>query len=76
MASKRKKIIEHLIKCIQHDFGFYNPEWKWSSLPINIRENYNLIENTLLEWKKKEYIDIYEKGGVRYLKIYKVPEIN
>ncbi len=76
MASKRKKIIQHLHKCIKHDFGFYNPEWKWDSLPENIRDNYDLIENTLLEWKQKEFIDLYEKEGIKYIKIFKVPEVS
>lgn len=75
MASKKNKIIKHLHKCIEHDFGFYNPEWKWNSLPKNIKDNYDLIEDTLLEWKQKEYIDIYEKEGIKYIKIFNVPKL-
>lgn len=75
MASKKNKIIKLLHKCIEHDFGFYNPEWKWNSLPENIKDNYDLIEDTLLEWKQKEYIDIYEKEGVKYIKIFNVPKL-
>ncbi len=73
MASQ-KKIIHQLIKCIEHDFGFYNPEWKWDSLSDNIRNNYPLIENTLNEWKQKGYIDIYIRDGIKYLKIIEIPK--
>ena len=75
MASKRKKVLEQLIKCIEHDFGFYNPTWKWSSLPENIRDNFTLIENDLLAWKEKEYIDLYKENDVLYLKIFEVPKL-
>ena len=75
MASKRKKVLEQLIKCIEHDFGFYNPTWKWSSLPENIRDNFTLIENDLLAWKEKEYIDLYKEKDILYLKIFEVPKL-
>jgi len=75
MASKKKKIIQHLRKCIEHDYGFYNPEWKWDSLPEDIRENYNLVESTLLEWKQKGYIDLYTKDNIKYIKIFQIPEL-
>jgi hypothetical protein len=73
MPSKKKKILQQLIKCIEHDFGFYNPTWKWSSLPENIKDNYNLIENDLLAWKDKGYIDLFTENDKLYLKIFKVP---
>lgn len=75
MPSKKRKIILHLLACIKHDFGFYNPEWKWSSLPDDIKNNYQLIEDILLQWKEKKYIDIYEKEGCRYIKIFEIPTI-
>ena len=74
MASKKKKVLQHLHKCIEHDFGFYNPEWKWSSLPNNISENFKLIEETLIDWQKKGYIELYKKDDIQYIKIIKVPE--
>ena len=75
MASKRKKVLAQLIKCIEHDFGFYNPTWKWSSLPENIRDNFTLIENDLLAWKEKGHIDLYKENDVLYLKIIEVPKL-
>jgi len=75
MASKRKKILEQLVKCIKHDFGFYNPTWKWNSLPENIRDNYTIIEKDLLLWKEKGYIDLYTKNEMLYIKIFEVPTI-
>jgi hypothetical protein len=73
MASKRKKILQQLVNCIEHDFGFYNPIWKWSSLPDNIRDNFDLIENDLLIWKEKGFIDLYTEDDIRYIKIFNVP---
>lgn len=75
MASQRKKILKQLIKCIEHDFGFYNPTWKWSSLPDNIRDNFTLIENDLLAWKENGYIDLYKENEILYLKIIEVPKL-
>jgi len=72
--TRKKHILQRLQKCIKHDFGFYNPKWKWSSLPDDIQENYELIEDVLLDWKDKKYIDLYEKDGDRYIEIFKVPK--
>ena len=74
MASKKKKIVQQLRKCIEHDFGFYNPDWKWSSLPDNISENFDLIKDTLDDWENKGYIQLYKKDDIQYIKIIKVPE--
>jgi hypothetical protein len=73
MSSKRKKVLQQLQKCIEHDFGFYNPNWKWSSLPENIKNNFELIEKDLMDWKDKGYIDLYTENDTLYLKIIKVP---
>lgn len=75
MPSKRKKIIDQLIKCIEHDFGFYNPTWKWSSLPENIQDNFELIKKDLLVWKEKGFIDLYTENGILYMKIIEVPKL-
>ncbi|WP_010183032.1 hypothetical protein [Aquimarina agarilytica] len=75
MPSKRKKIVQHLHKCIKHDFGFYNPEWKWDSLPDDIRDNYDLIKNTLDKWENDGCIEVYSKDNIRYIKIIKVPQL-
>lgn len=75
MSSKRKKILNHLIKCIEHDFGFYNPTWKWTSLPDDIRNNFNLLEKDLLVWKEKGYIDLFTENDILYLKIFSIPKL-
>ncbi len=75
MSSKRKKILAQLVNCIKQDFGFYNPTWKWSSLPENIRDNFTLIETDLLVWKEKGYIDLYTENDILYLKIIEVPKL-
>lgn len=74
MATKMSKVKNHLIKCIKHDFGFYNPEWKWSSLPKEIAENRNLIQDLLDRWQQEGHIELFEKEGVDYIKIISVPE--
>ncbi len=75
MSSKRNKILQNLIKCITHDFGFYNPIWKWSSLPKDISENYTLIENDLKIWEEKGYIKILEKDNIKYIEIKEIPKL-
>ena len=75
MASRKEKVIEQLIKCIEHDFGFYNPIWKWNSLPKNIRNNYDLIEEKLLIWEREGYISMFKENDILYMRINKVPQV-
>ena len=70
----KKKIIKLFISFIAHDFGAYNPIWKWSELPKPLDESYYLIEFKLLEWQKKGQIRIFEKNGERMLEIISIPE--
>ena len=70
----KKNVVKHLLSCLRHDAGFYNPVWKWSSLPPKIAENYDLIKDVLNHWQELGHIEIFEESGVRYMRINSVPE--
>lgn len=71
---KKKKLVAFLINLIRHDFGFYNPIWKWNLLPTEIRDNYELLEEKLNEWQQKGHIRVFIENGERMLEIISVPE--
>jgi hypothetical protein len=70
----KKKLIKFFIGLIRHDFGFYNPIWKWSLLPEEISVNFDLLKDKLEEWQKKGYIRIFMKDGERMIEIFSVPD--
>jgi hypothetical protein len=69
----KKKIVKILVDLIRHDFGFYNPVWKWNDLPGLINENYELLKPILQEWEEKGHIRIFEKDGERMIEIFSTP---
>jgi hypothetical protein len=71
---KLKKMVSLLIANIRHDFGFYNPVWKWNDLPEPLNESYESLYPKLLEWEEKGYIKLFEENGEKIIKILKVPE--
>lgn len=71
---RMKRIINYLYNLIKHDFGFYNPKWKWDLLPNDIKDNYDLIEHKLLEWQEKGYIKILIENDEKFIEIISVPE--
>jgi len=64
---KTKKMINFLIDNIRHDFGFYNPIWKWKDLPATLNTSYDILSSKLLEWQEKGYIKLYEKNGEKII---------
>lgn len=71
---KKKNLIKFFINLIRHDFGFYNPIWKWNDLPDPLNRSYEILEPKLKEWQEKGYIKVYEENGERMLEIISVPE--
>ena len=54
--SKSKRRINVFTSFIAHDFGAYNPVWKWDELPDPINISFELLETKLTEWELKGYI--------------------
>ncbi len=71
---KKKNLTNFFINLIRHDFGFYNPVWKWNDLPEPLNASYELLESKLKEWQEKGHIRIFEENAERMLEIISVPE--
>ncbi|MRI63599.1 hypothetical protein EDM00_06300 [Ornithobacterium rhinotracheale] len=71
---KEKKLIKILIDNIRHDFGFYNPKWKWKNLPEPLNKSYNLLYPTLLKWQENGYVNLFEGNGEKMIEIIQIPE--
>lgn len=71
---KTKKIAKLLIDNIRHDFGFYNPVWKWKFLPPPLNTSYHILYPKLMEWQQKGYIKLYEENGEIIMEIFQIPE--
>jgi len=71
---KKKKLIEFFINFIRHDYGFYNPIWKWNSLPKQIKDNYDLLQDKLQEWEEKGHVKVFMIDGEIMIEIFSVPE--
>ena len=69
-----KNLINFFINLIRHDFGFYNPIWKWNELPEPLNTSYDLLKPKLKEWEEKGHIKVYEESGERMLEIRSIPE--
>lgn len=70
---KIKKLIKFLTDNIRHDFGFYNPKWKWKNLPPPLNTSYEILYPKLLEWQQKGYIKLYEEKGEIIMEILEIP---
>lgn len=74
MDKQNKKLVKYLLGLIKHDFGFYNPIWKWSDLPSPLKESYHSVEAKLKEWQSKGYLRLFEENGQKMIEIISVPE--
>ena len=72
--SQKQKTIDFFVSFIAHDFGAYNPVWKWSELPEPLNTSYDLLKPKLKEWEDKGHIRVYKENGERMLEIKSIPE--
>ncbi len=71
---EQKCMANSFISFVAHDFGAYNPIWKWNDLPEPLNESYDILEPKLVEWEKKGHLKIYVENGERMVEIISIPE--
>lgn len=75
MSNKKKnRIIKNLYTMISYDPIGSNPNWKWEWLPDEIKENYHLVRNKLIEWDEAGYIELIENEEV-WFKLLSIPPL-